>query len=156
MKSSTIRVAAVSALLCSLDGRAQVEEFLEDSLEFCDPLTTPMPDPKAPSFYRALPVSTGGMIANAGWSGHVRSWFERMRSSGTGAEARFVEHEARLTEKAAAYRRVVVEQGGKLIQATEKPSFRQMVQDLDRKKDGRVSELTDRYVNESALVTVGI
>jgi hypothetical protein len=119
----------------------------DGSLGFCQTISTPMPDPAAPSFYRALPTSDGA-IAGAGWSGHVRAWFRFMRNSESGAVRQFLAHEKRLSSTSDAYRVVVIDEGGKLLKETEKATFKKSVQDFNR-KTGRVISLVNQYVNES-------
>lgn len=128
---------------------AHAENPFDGSLGFCRTVSTQMPNPEAPSFYTALPTNDG-IIAGAGWSGHVGAWFRFMRSREHGAVRQYLEHDEQLLSTTDAYRVVVVEAGGKLLKETERAAFKKSVQDLNRRTNSRVSDLLNEYVNESA------
>jgi hypothetical protein len=131
------------------------EERFDRELGFCQTISTPMPDPRAPSFYTALPTGTGKKIAGAGWSGHVKAWFNFMRDPVGGAVPQYLAYEKQLGRTAQEYRQAVIEQGSKLLKETEKSSFKKSVQDLNTSKNSQVVILVDEYGNEDKEVKEG-
>lgn len=146
MRMPSLTVFVLGLTLCVR--QAHAENPFDGSLGFCRTVSTPMPDPAAPSFYTALPTH-GGAIAGAGWSGHVRAWFRFMRSREHGAVKQYLAHEKQLSSTTDAYRAVVVETGGKLLKETQKATFKRSVQDFNRKTGSKVIELVNEYVDES-------
>ncbi len=146
MKPLTLPVAALSALVCLAEVHA--EGPFERELGFCETISTPMPDPRASSFYVALPTSTG-RIAGAGWSGHVKAWFNFMRDGNVGAVKQYLAHDERLSRTAQEYRQLVIGEGGKLVKETEKSAFKGSVRDFNTRKNSHVVRLVNQYVNES-------
>ncbi|MGH7359950.1 MAG: hypothetical protein ACREJR_14150, partial [Candidatus Rokuibacteriota bacterium] len=146
-----IRLTLVAAVTLLWLHTGHAQDRFDTELSFCATINTPMPDPAAPSFYSALPTSTGKSVG-AGASGHVKAWFTSMRDRNTGAAKQYLDHDAALSAAAKEYRRAVIEQGGKLLEQTDKSTFKKSVKDLNTKTNGKVLDLVNRYVNESRAV----
>jgi hypothetical protein len=145
-----IILAAIGAVLWFQIGHAQPPQF-EEELAFCRKINTPMPDPRAPSFYAALPTRNGA-APGAGWSGHVNAWFSFMRDQNSGAMKQYLAHDAQLTRAAKEYREVVMEKGSKLLAESNKSTFKKSVRALNTRTNSQVDILISQYVNESREV----
>jgi hypothetical protein len=147
--SMRIVLAAALSTFCFQLGHAQSQ--FEEELAFCKTITTKMPDPRAPSFYTALPTRNGA-ASGAGWSGHVKAWFNFMRDSNSGAMKQYLVHDAELTRAATEYRQAVIDRGSELLAESGKSTFKNSVKNLNLKTNGQVDNLVSQYVNESREV----
>ena len=139
-----------AAMLFSFQA-AHGDSGFKEELAFCKTANTPMPDPRAPSFYTALPMRNGVATAT-GWSGHVNAWFQYMRDENSGATKQYLAHNAKLSHAAKEYREVVVQKETQLLKEVNKNTFKKSVNELNRRTDSRLKTLLQQYVNESREV----
>jgi hypothetical protein len=150
MKSSLLSIACAGSMLLPLPGSAQ--DRFPTQLDFCRTVITDMPDPAAPSFYRALPTAST-MTTGAGWSGHVHSWFNYMRSGTTGGAQLYLAHRKSIASAAEAYERSVLDRGTPLVAESRRAGFKKSLLDLQAQTRD-VIPLTNKYTRASGELDV--
>jgi hypothetical protein len=124
-------------------GVAWSQEGVSMALDSCREIITDMPYPGAPLVvYRALPTN-GGMVIGAGWSGHVNSWFQYMRSGG--GPAKYLNSRRAIEQLAPKYEQALVEGAQKVAAVAARPNFRRDILALNQKASGKVLEYVKAY-----------
>jgi len=123
-------------------GAAWSQQGVSMALDACREIITDMPDPRAPSFYGALPTANG-MLPGAGWSGHVNAWFNYMR--GGGGSARYLKSRRAVEQAASRYEQALVEGAQKVTAAAARPDLDREIRGLNQQTSGKVLEYVKAY-----------
>jgi hypothetical protein len=126
--------------LCA--GGAWSQQGVSVALDACREIITDMPDPRAPSFYGAIPTSTNGMVTGAGWSGHVNAWFNYMR--GGGGSAKYLKLRGAVEQAASRYEQALVTGAKKVTAAAARPGLETDIKALNT-RSGKVLEYVQAY-----------
>lgn len=134
-------LTAALSLTPSLTAKGQIHKDLQPSLLFLKTLSTPMPNPEAPSWYSQVPDSDGSMrsIGHAGW---VKGFFSQMRP----VVPKFLAMDERLRKDVNAYTDTVHDLGGKVLASTT--GLQKALKDVDGATAQRLQELLDKYNDE--------